>query len=163
MFRAVGALAEVLSHIDLQLAANRFWFSFRPQSWPGELSRNLVTPDNRCPMSVEFQCPSCGRKLRVPQSALGKNVRCSGCHQVFTARTLSYDESEPEAKPATRRKLRTHRAALILTMGIVGVGLGLMALPMAFGGTATRLVGLAASVLALPIAIGAWSMAKTDW
>ncbi len=59
--------------------------------------------------------------------------------------------------------LWTQAPALILTMGIVGVGLGLMALPMAFGGTATRLVGLAASVLALPIAIGAWSMAKTDW
>src|SRR5437879_9459558 len=31
------------------------------------------------------QCPSCKKQIDVPEAALGKKVRCSGCQAVFVA------------------------------------------------------------------------------
>jgi predicted Zn finger-like uncharacterized protein len=36
-------------------------------------------------MPVITDCPSCGRQLRVPDSLLGRNVKCTGCGTTFTA------------------------------------------------------------------------------
>jgi TM2 domain-containing membrane protein YozV len=36
-------------------------------------------------MSVQMVCPSCGKRLKVPDAALGKKVRCSGCSEVVKA------------------------------------------------------------------------------
>lgn len=46
-------------------------------------------------MSSTISCPSCQRTLRVPESLLGKNVKCPGCSHRFTAADQS--ESEEEA------------------------------------------------------------------
>jgi hypothetical protein len=34
-------------------------------------------------MPILINCPSCGRKLRVPDELLGKKVRCPGCQTMF--------------------------------------------------------------------------------
>lgn len=41
-------------------------------------------------------CPDCGRKLRVPDHLLGKNVKCPGCGQKFVAEAA---EEPKEAAP----------------------------------------------------------------
>jgi predicted Zn finger-like uncharacterized protein len=37
-------------------------------------------------MAIVINCPSCGRKLRVPDELLGKKVRCPGCQTMFAGR-----------------------------------------------------------------------------
>jgi serine/threonine protein kinase len=34
-------------------------------------------------MVIQFNCPTCGRKLRAPESAAGKKAKCRGCQSVF--------------------------------------------------------------------------------
>src|SRR5437868_3486761 len=36
-------------------------------------------------MPVTVPCPSCGTKLRIPDNAVGKRVKCSKCATAFTA------------------------------------------------------------------------------
>src|SRR5689334_11378419 len=47
-------------------------------------------------MSILTQCPGCSQKLSVPESALGKKVRCQACSAVFVAEA---PKSEPPAAP----------------------------------------------------------------
>jgi hypothetical protein len=45
-------------------------------------------------------CPDCGRKLRVPDNLLGKNVKCPGCSRKFLAEMVD----EPGAAPSRRER-----------------------------------------------------------
>jgi predicted Zn finger-like uncharacterized protein len=45
-------------------------------------------------MPVTVPCPSCGTNLRIPDTAVGKRVKCSKCETAFTA------EPPAEAPPA---------------------------------------------------------------
>ncbi|TMQ32067.1 MAG: hypothetical protein E6K70_20560 [Planctomycetota bacterium] len=48
-----------------------------------------------------IDCPSCSRKLRVPDSLLGKQVRCPTCgHQFEAAAAAGASAPEAEAQPA---------------------------------------------------------------
>jgi hypothetical protein len=47
-------------------------------------------------------CPDCGRKLRVPDHLLGKNVKCPGCGQKFPAEAAEAPEEEPAPARARR-------------------------------------------------------------
>lgn len=40
-------------------------------------------------MPIEFQCLSCNKKLRVPETAVGKRAKCPGCQQVVTVPAAS--------------------------------------------------------------------------
>jgi len=44
------------------------------------------------------QCPSCKHQVELPESVLGKKVRCSGCQAVFVAEAKSAPP-EPEPEP----------------------------------------------------------------
>ena len=46
-------------------------------------------------MSIVSTCPECSKQVRVPETLLGKSVRCPVCKAVFTA-----GESEPEQASA---------------------------------------------------------------
>ena len=57
-----------------------------------------------------MSCPDCGRKLRVPDHLLGKNVKCPGCGQKFLAEAR--EEPEQETAPApSRREAVTYKRA----------------------------------------------------
>jgi WD40 repeat protein len=45
-------------------------------------------------MAIVILCPSCERKLRIPEEALGKKVKCPGCSSTFVA------EAKSAASPA---------------------------------------------------------------
>jgi len=40
-------------------------------------------------MPIEFQCQSCSKTLRVPDTAVGKRVKCPGCQQISSVPTAS--------------------------------------------------------------------------
>jgi predicted Zn finger-like uncharacterized protein len=65
-------------------------------------------------MPEQIACPSCGATLRVPETLLGKNVKCPKCQNVFRAAAQAPAEpEEPEervahepapARPSSRRR-----------------------------------------------------------
>jgi hypothetical protein len=104
-------------------------------------------------MSEVLICPSCHRKLQVPQNLLGEEVQCPTCHTTFTARAVDEPAGAPPESPAPipvpeparpRRKdagdadpesgrvrrrrpsdYEPHRGALVLVLGILSVALTL--------------------------------------
>jgi hypothetical protein len=64
-------------------------------------------------MSTLINCPSCGRKLRVPDEFLGKSVRCPTCAETFSApepvaaATAPPAEAAPAPQPAGPSPLLT--------------------------------------------------------
>jgi predicted Zn finger-like uncharacterized protein len=59
-------------------------------------------------MPIEIRCPSCQRKLRVPDELLGRTVKCPSCQATFTAATTlgeaPVETYVPEEAPATLRR-----------------------------------------------------------
>src|SRR5207247_466635 len=99
-------------------------------------------------MAEITQCPSCQRKLQVPETLLGYDVQCPSCGATFVARLPGAAEAyarraappvaEPEyerpaapygreigptyddyGRPSRGRYLTPHRGALILVFGIL--------------------------------------------
>src|SRR4051794_34775920 len=57
-------------------------------------------------MSIESNCPSCGAKVRVPETLLGKSVKCPKCKAIFTAQNPDPGfEEVAEDEPRPRRRL----------------------------------------------------------
>lgn len=52
-------------------------------------------------MSSIVDCPSCNRKLRVPDELLGKKVKCPTCATVFAASSFAPPTEPPPAPPPT--------------------------------------------------------------
>jgi uncharacterized membrane protein HdeD (DUF308 family) len=98
-------------------------------------------------------CPTCARKLRLPDHLLGKEVRCPGCNRIFAAERssgresarddeedseeLDGDQEETDRPSRRRRSVRNnqqpHRGGLLLTLGIVSLATGILAVPAEFG------------------------------
>jgi predicted Zn finger-like uncharacterized protein len=67
-------------------------------------------------MPINVQCPQCSRQLGVPDTLIGKKVKCPSCQTVFTAEEpgaaaaapppppLAEDESEAPRPASTRRR-----------------------------------------------------------
>lgn len=49
-------------------------------------------------MPVTVACPSCNVKLNIPDSFLGKKVRCATCSTVFEARAVGAPPAEPASE-----------------------------------------------------------------
>ena len=63
-------------------------FSRRPQL------KRATNHTKRIDMAITVTCPSCGKQASLPDSALGRNVRC-GCGQDFSTRPDT-DSSTPD-------------------------------------------------------------------
>ena len=66
-------------------------------------------------MTAEIACPSCDRRLRVPEELLGKLVKCPSCQSTFTANVdepapppprHAADEEAPETPSPPRYSIR---------------------------------------------------------
>jgi predicted Zn finger-like uncharacterized protein len=60
-------------------------------------------------MAEVIQCPSCHKKLRVPENLIGKNVKCPACSTMFVAEVEEDLPTAPlvdqeEASPPVRRR-----------------------------------------------------------
>jgi predicted Zn finger-like uncharacterized protein len=51
-------------------------------------------------MAILIKCPSCERRLRVPDELLGKNVRCPSCQTTFTGAAEPSAPATPPPAPA---------------------------------------------------------------
>src|SRR4051794_22486934 len=51
-------------------------------------------------MAIITQCTSCGARAQVPDSAVGRTVKCPQCNGLFTVGTASY--APPPPAPARR-------------------------------------------------------------
>src|SRR5262249_23640495 len=106
-------------------------------------------------MQEVISCPSCQRKLQVPETLLGQDVQCPTCGATFvasaggqTAPSPPRHQEEPpqrdapprpryrdehdddyEERPRRRRDLIPHRGTMILVFGI----LSLVICPIIFG------------------------------
>src|SRR6266849_1934163 len=47
-------------------------------------------------MAATFECPKCGRELKVPDELLGKKVKCPACQAIF----ITAAEETPAPPPA---------------------------------------------------------------
>jgi hypothetical protein len=82
-------------------------------------------------MSDTFNCPSCGRELRVPPELLGQQVRCPTCGTTFGTAPAAMAQPEP-AIPLGRataadeppRPLLPDRGTTILVFGILSIIIG---------------------------------------
>lgn len=61
-------------------------------------------------MSMIFECPSCGKKLKAQETSIGKKTKCPHCDTVFTVPEPVYeaeerpapDEAEEDSSPRLR-------------------------------------------------------------
>src|SRR5437588_12933908 len=93
-------------------------------------------------MPLVVECPSCGKKLKVPDNLIGKQVRCADCAGTFTAENRSapppsraparrdepddgYDERDERGGRRSRRRDRGNyapdRGGMILAFGIISL------------------------------------------
>ena len=125
-------------------------------------------------------CPSCARQLRVPDSLLGKAVKCPSCGTTFTAggsvpaptyqepppssapppQDAEYEEPPPddqeyEERPrrSRRRRSRRSRGGDPHRGGLI-LALGIISLAVMFTG--------ACAFLTLPLGLPAWLMGNHD-
>ena len=119
-------------------------------------------------MPLVVECPSCGRKLSVPDELAGKQVRCADCAGTFVAekprasapppmpapgpapsRRSRDDDDDDDDRPSRRKRrgnYEAHRGGLILAFGIISL-VGAMVFPVVIG---------------LPLGIIAWMMGGKD-
>ncbi|MFL5245164.1 MAG: zinc-ribbon domain-containing protein [Gemmataceae bacterium] len=62
-------------------------------------------------MSTIINCPSCDRKLKVPDELLGKKVKCPGCATIFAAE--EFEEKDAAAEEPSQRPRRPAREEAI--------------------------------------------------
>ncbi|HEV3143180.1 MAG TPA: hypothetical protein VGZ47_04775, partial [Gemmataceae bacterium] len=84
-------------------------------------------------MPTVVECPSCGKKLKVPDEYIGKKVRCSDCNGTFVSekppakappRAAQPDDVSDDDVPVRKRSresMEPHRGTLILILGIAGL------------------------------------------
>ncbi|HZZ73994.1 MAG TPA: hypothetical protein VFE24_17200, partial [Pirellulales bacterium] len=68
-------------------------------------------------MSVEVACPNCGKKLRAPETSLGKNAKCPRCGGIIYI-PLDAPQSSKEDAPSERTKSSAaHRGSAATSAG----------------------------------------------
>lgn len=142
-------------------------------------------------MALIHECPSCGKKLKIPDELIGKQVRCSDCAGTFVAekarpappppssrranrdrepeRERDFDdEPRPSRRPRDdyRSDLEPHRGVLVMTFGITGFVLVFVSSGTYFlGGFAHTFVavgGFPLQIIGLVLSILAWVWGSSD-
>ncbi len=134
--------------------------------------RCVDTAGERSPMI--YDCPSCGKKLKIPDELVGTTVRCQDCAATFVAATAPPpppsravarppdDLHDDDIRPSRRRRgdtrTETHRGGMVMAFGIISLVLvllsggvyvcGLAAGPVALGGIPVTIIGLVLGILA---------------
>jgi hypothetical protein len=93
-------------------------------------------------MPIIVDCPSCGKKLKVADDLIGREVRCVDCARTFAAekpgapppspsREMAHepDREDDDYRPSRRRRSRgsyqeEHRGPMILILGILAIVMG---------------------------------------
>ena len=59
--------------------------------------------------TVTVSCPECDKKIKVPEDALGKKIRCKGCDEVFVAKAPG--RKAPAKKAPTKSAAKAPKPA----------------------------------------------------
>jgi len=71
-------------------------------------------------MGVDVRCPACHAHVRVPDDALGRNIRCKKCSHAFLAQSAQGIGAKPGAeKPKDNRLLLFIAAGLFVLLVVV--------------------------------------------
>lgn len=118
-------------------------------------------------MPIVAECPSCGKKLKIPDGLIGKTVRCSDCASTFLAAKAPPAPPPPPApapagdefdeQPVRREPLPGYqqpRNGMLLTFGILSISFAVVA-----GLTDTAAVGFSACLVCCPVLPVSWVIA----
>src|SRR2546422_491333 len=76
-------------------------------------------------MPAIIVCPSCQRKLKIPETTLGKTIQCPGCQESFAAQAADEEKDvEPDrsARRVKRRSTKKKPKSYVLLWVLLGVG-----------------------------------------
>lgn len=73
-------------------------------------------------MAILILCPSCGNKLRAPETLIGRQARCSQCSTVFTVSASANQQAAPEKESAPSRTPTTPRETQTRTVSCPACG-----------------------------------------
>src|SRR5712691_2249441 len=62
-------------------------------------------------MASTFECPKCGRELKVPDELLGKKVKCPACQSVFITAVEEEPAAPKRASPESQEGIIPSRVA----------------------------------------------------
>jgi hypothetical protein len=129
-------------------------------------------------MPLIYECPSCGKKLKIPDELVGHQVRCSDCASTFVAERPAPPPPPSRAprgyddypQPARRRRMRDdgleqHRGVLVMCFGIASVALLAVSGGVYVGGAALGPVVLAGpfvTIVGFVLGILAWIWGGVD-
>lgn len=132
-------------------------------------------------MPIVFECPSCGKKLKIPDELVNKTVRCSDCAGTFlTERPRPPEPPRPSRRdddrrdeyhdrPSRRRRdrdMESHRGGLVMAFGIISLVLVFLSGGVYVGGTAVSIFGgafgLPVTIIGLVLGILAWVWGGSD-
>jgi predicted Zn finger-like uncharacterized protein len=78
-------------------------------------------------MGVDVRCPACHAHTRVPDDALGRNIRCKKCHHAFLAKSAQGVGAKPAAgRPKDNRLFLFIGAGLFVLVVVVLIILRVM-------------------------------------
>jgi hypothetical protein len=122
--------------------------------------------------ALVVDCPSCSRKLRVPDELIGKAIKCPTCEHTFQSTAVEAPADLPTVPPEAaqpsgeedqrpweepqrfqgRRDAEPHRGTLILVLGISSI---------VSSATLGWLMGVG-GLIGLPLGIATWVMGRRD-
>jgi hypothetical protein len=130
-------------------------------------------------MALIAECPSCGKKLKVPDTLVGREVRCADCAGTFVAersrpaappprfRRQPDEDDDDDDRPSRSRSRRRgagdnyapHRGGMVMALGIIGLVIILLEI---VGYLVFLPVGIPLSIVGLVLGIMAWVMGGND-
>ena len=69
---------------------------------------------------IRFNCPLCGKVLKVPDKVLGKKIKCKDCEHAFVAKDPSEEAKKPTkpgVKPSTFLRSGLSRKTVLSSSG----------------------------------------------
>lgn len=107
-------------------------------------------------MPIVAECPSCGKRLKIPDDLVGKTVRCSDCAATFLAakappppRPAEQQGDEFDEEPVRQQPLPSYqrpRNGMLLTFGILSISFAVVAIMVD-----TTAVGFSACLVCCPV------------
>jgi hypothetical protein len=82
-------------------------------------------------MPIQFDCPSCGKKVKAPDNMVGKKAQCPSCKSILVIPEPVYDaeEVQAESSPAPalpQRKLLARSGPFYMVLGYASIAISVL-------------------------------------
>jgi hypothetical protein len=130
-----------------------------------EQPRSILPEEEEQASPSLLQCPSCGKKVRVPRRMMGRQVRCAGCGEDFLAERFMAERGKQRSARLALDRPNVGAGFLLMNWCVIAICGGLLTLVAAyvfivasppgpkehFGRDAVRFVFVLGSVLAFSL------------